>query len=178
MKFSQMDWSRWRPRETATLTFVRVDGMVLLIRKLRGLGAGLINAPGGRVDPGETPAQGAVREAQEELCVTPIDPKEAGVLEFQFVDGYSLRCHLYVATSYEGVPTQTEEAIPMWIDEREMPYGQMWADDRIWYPLVVRGRTFKGRFLFDGEVMLGCEMEVEPPAAELAAGPAGAGEGG
>ena len=112
---------------------------------------------------GETPAQGAVREAQEELHVTPIGVQEAGVLAFQFVDGYSLRCHVFTATSYEGVPTETKEAIPLWIDEREMPYGQMWADDRLWYPLVLQGRKFSGRFLFDEGIMLGSELDVEPP---------------
>jgi len=161
-KFTEMDWSKWEPRETATLMFIRMDGMVLLIRKLMGMGAGLINAPGGRVDPGETPEEGAIRESQEELLVTPIGVKKAGELAFQFRDGYSLRCHVYTATSYEGVPTQTMEAIPLWVDEREMPYGQMWADDRLWYPLVVEGRTFSGRFLFDEGIMLGSEMDVEP----------------
>jgi 8-oxo-dGTP diphosphatase len=168
VKFSEIDWSTWVPRETATLMFVRMDGMVLLIRKLMGMGAGLINAPGGRVDPGETPEQGAVREAQEELHVTPIGVKEAGVLAFEFTDGYSLRCHVYTASSYEGVPTQTDEAIPLWIDEREMPYSQMWADDRLWYPLVLQGRKFSGRFLFDESIMLGCELDVEPFSDEAA----------
>ena len=45
----------------------------------------------GRVDPGETPEQGAIREAQEELHVTPIGVRKAGELAFQFRDGYSLR---------------------------------------------------------------------------------------
>ena len=169
MKFSEIDWATWKPRETATLMFVRMDGMVLLIRKLMGMGAGLINAPGGRVDPGETPEQGAIREAQEELHVTPIGGREAGVLAFQFKDGYSLRCHVFTASAYDGVPTETKEAIPLWIDEREMPYGQMWADDRLWFPLLQQGRKFSGRFLFDEGIMLGCELDVEPPAAATAA---------
>ena len=168
MKFSGIDWPNWAPRETATLMFVRMDGMVLLIRKLKGMGAGLINAPGGRVDPGETPEQAAVREAQEELHVTPIGVRKAGELAFQFTDGYALRCHVYTAASYEGVPTETDEAIPLWVDEREMPYSQMWADDRLWYPLVLQNRRFSGRFLFDEGIMLGCQLEVAPPAGEAA----------
>ncbi|HHX97616.1 MAG TPA: 8-oxo-dGTP diphosphatase [Lentisphaerae bacterium] len=163
VKYADVNWATWRPRETATLVFVRMDGMVLLIRKLQGMGAGLLNAPGGRVEPGETPLEGAIREAREELHVTPFNPQEAGVLEFEFTDGYSLRCHVFTASSYDGVPVETEEAIPLWIDEREMPYNQMWADDRVWFPLVLAGRKFRGRFLFEGEQMLGCEMDIEPP---------------
>ena len=170
MKFTELDWSEWKPKETATLMFVRMDGMVLLIRKLKGMGAGLINAPGGRVDPGETPEQGAIRETQEERRVTPLGVKEAGVLNFRFTNGYSLRCHVFTASAYEGVPSPTPEAIPLWMDERDMPYGQMWADDRLWYPLVLEGRRFDGRFLFDDGVMIGAEMDVEPAAAGGAGG--------
>ena len=43
-----------------------------------------------------------------------------------------------------------------------MPYGQMWADDRLWYPLVLEGRHFDGRFLFDDGVMIGAELDVAP----------------
>lgn len=163
MKFTELDWTNWKPRETATLMFVRMDGMVLLIRKLKGMGAGLINAPGGRVDPGESPEQGAIRETQEELRVTPLGVKEAGVLNFRFTNGYSLRCHVFTASAYEGVPSPTPEAIPLWMDERDMPYGQMWADDRLWYPLVLENRRFDGRFLFDDGVMIGAELDVAPP---------------
>ena len=50
-----VDWESWIPEQRATLLFVVKDGQVLLIHKKRGLGAGKINAPGGRLDPGETP---------------------------------------------------------------------------------------------------------------------------
>ena len=40
----------WRPVHQATLLFVINDGNVLLIRKKRGLGAGKINGPGGKLD--------------------------------------------------------------------------------------------------------------------------------
>ena len=34
-----IDWATWRPDDVATLMFVREADQVLLIRKLRGLGA-------------------------------------------------------------------------------------------------------------------------------------------
>src|SRR5690606_39061541 len=57
----------WTPRDRATLLFVRRGHQILLIRKKRGLGAGKINAPGGRIEPGETPEQAARRELLEEV---------------------------------------------------------------------------------------------------------------
>ncbi len=62
MQFDDIDWTRWIPKERATLLFVVRDGQILLIHKKRGLGAGKINGPGGRLDPGETPEICAVRE--------------------------------------------------------------------------------------------------------------------
>jgi 8-oxo-dGTP diphosphatase len=50
------DWSVWQPTERANLCFVTRGDEVLLIHKKRGLGAGKINGPGGRIEPGETAA--------------------------------------------------------------------------------------------------------------------------
>ena len=69
LRLQDIDWQKWKPQQRATLVFVIRDGEILLIRKKKGLGAGKINAPGGRIGSGETPAEGAVREAQEELHV-------------------------------------------------------------------------------------------------------------
>ena len=110
----EIDWSTWRPGEKATLLFVLSDGHILLIDKKTGLGAGKVNGPGGRIEPGETALQGAIREVQEELCVTPTGVREAGELYFQFVDGYSLHGTVFTATGFDGELCETREAAPRW----------------------------------------------------------------
>ena len=60
----------WVATDIATLVFVLRDNEVLLIRKKRGLGAGKINGPGGKLEAGETPRQCALREVREELCIS------------------------------------------------------------------------------------------------------------
>ena len=156
----QINWARWKPVERATLLFVRKNGKLLLIHKKRGLGAGKINGPGGRLEPGETPRQCAIREVQEELCVTPTGVRKAGELLFQFTNGHSIHGYVFTATGIKGKPTETYEATPIWISENEIPYGRMWADDRVWLPLMLAGKEFSGRFLFDEDTMLGCEITV------------------
>ncbi len=145
--------------ETATLLFIFQDSRVLLIHKKKGLGAGLINGPGGRLEPGETPQQGAIREVQEELQVTPTGVKEAGELLFQFTNGHSIHVHVFTADGHIGEPTETIEAIPLWTPVDKIPYGEMWADDRIWVPLMLAGKPFHGKFLFNDDQLLGCEMD-------------------
>jgi hypothetical protein len=52
---ADIHWPSWKAKDLATLLFVVQGGQVLLIRKKRGLGAGKINGPGGRLEPGESP---------------------------------------------------------------------------------------------------------------------------
>ena len=161
-----IDWPTWEPVDRATLVFVVHDGQVLLIRKKRGLGAGKINGPGGRIDPGETPMQCAIREVEEELCVTPEGAQHRGELLFQFTDRYSIHVHVFLASDCRGEPRETDEAIPLWTDLDKIPYDEMWADDRIWLPTMLAGHAFKGRFIFDGDAMLDHEVEVFPATAD------------
>lgn len=157
-RIADIDWTTWRPTDVATLVFVVRDGAILLIRKLRGLGAGKVNGPGGRIEPGESAEACAVREAQEELCITPTGLEAMGELRFQFVDGYGLHCHVFRASGLDGTPTATEEAIPLWTALDAIPWSSMWADDAHWLPLLLAGQRFQGRFVFDGDAMLDHEL--------------------
>ena len=159
-RVGEIDWTTWQPADLATLTFIVCGDRMLLIRKKRGLGAGKINAPGGRLDPGETWQEGAVREVEEELCITPLDPVYVGENRFQFVDGYSIHAAVFRATAFTGVPTETDEATPFWFDLSRLPYDQMWEDDPLWLPHVIAGRRFSGRFIFDGDLMLDHAIEL------------------
>ena len=159
-KLDDVDWARWRPTQRATLCFVVRDGEVLLIRKKRGLGAGKINGPGGRLEADETPRECAIRETQEELCVTPTGVREAGLLRFQFVDGLALEGTVFTASNCIGDARETDEAIPQWTSLDALPFDEMWADDELWFPHMLAGRYFTGRFLFDDDRLLGHAVEV------------------
>lgn len=153
-----IDWATWVPKDVATLLFVLDGPRVLLIRKKRGLGAGKINGPGGRLEPGETPLEAALREVREEVCLDANLVEHRGELSFQFTDGYGLHAHLFVAHAHRGVPTETDEALPSWFDVADLPWDEMWADDRLWLPRVLAGERVRGRFVFDGEAMLDHEL--------------------
>lgn len=159
-KLNDIDWTIWQAKDVATLAFVIKAGQILLIRKKRGLGAGKINGPGGRVEADESIHTCAVRETQEELGVTPLNHEKCGELQFQFVDGYSIHVHVFRATDLEGEPVETEEAIPIWAPLEDIPYHEMWEDDEIWLPHMIAGSQFHGRFIFDSDKMLDHELDV------------------
>ncbi len=143
----------------ATLVFVLRGNEVLLIHKKRGLGAGKINGPGGKIEQGETPLQAGVREVEEELKITPFNLEEMGTLHFQFVDGLAIHCVVFIATGFRGTPKETDEAIPEWFVIDEIPYGQMWEDDQYWLPGMLGGKKFMAWFDFDDEAMLSKQIE-------------------
>lgn len=154
-----IEWDRWTPTERATLLFVIRDGMILLIHKKTGMGAGKINGPGGRIEAGESAISGAVREVREELCVEPIGVRAAGELFFQFTDGYMLHCSVFTAEGCTGTPAETVEAAPLWTPLSNIPFDRMWEDDRLWIPLMIQGRPFRGFFVFEGDAMLDSLIE-------------------
>lgn len=155
-----VDWSAWTPEIPATLLFIVADGRVLLIRKKRGIGAGKVNGPGGKIDPGETPVESAVREAREELHIEPLDPVKVGELWFAMSDLPDIHCHVFRATRFTGVPTETPEAVPLWTPVDAIPFDEMWEDDRHWLPELIAGRTFLSRFVFEGEKIVWMEQRL------------------
>jgi len=154
-----LDWETWKPNMRANLVFIARGGRVLLIHKKRGLGAGKINGPGGKLEPGETALEAAIREVEEELGITPHAPVEMGALCFAFRDGLNLHCTVFHSESFDGEPVETDEAKPEWFDIEAIPYDRMWADDIHWLPGMLAGRRFDAWFEFDTERMLTHRIE-------------------
>ncbi|HSG88161.1 MAG TPA: 8-oxo-dGTP diphosphatase [Pseudomonadales bacterium] len=146
----------------ATLLFVVRGERILLIHKLRGHGAGRINGPGGKLDPGETPRACALRETREELGIEVRAARFAGELRFQETDGSRIHGFVFRAGAYRGSPTATAEAIPHWCDVDAIPYERMWNDDRMWLPWLLRGRQFRATFLSHGDQVEQARLHLGP----------------
>ncbi len=161
----EVDWEGWQPGERAVLCFVVEPGRILLIHKKTGLGQGKVNGPGGRIEPGESPLQAAVRETEEETGIRPAGLRAAAELSFVFTDGYSLHCTAFLAERWSGELVETREALPFWCLVDAIPYERMWADDVLWLPRALSGERLAGRFVFEDDTMLSHRLTPSTPAA-------------
>ena len=136
----------------ATLCFLLRNGEVLLIRKKRGFGKGKYNGVGGRIEKGETPEEAAIREVEEEVGVKVLDLEPAGRLEFYSV-GKEPDWVIFVFRSkrFDGEPKPSDEADPKWFPVSNLPYDEMWEDDRVWLPHVLAGKRVEAKFWFDAQ---------------------------
>lgn len=138
--------------KTLSLLFLRREGELLLAMKKRGFGEGRWNGVGGKVEPGETIEQAMIREAQEEINVTPTKFEKVGDIRFdEYFKGEPtlMHVHIFVATEWEGEPAESEEMKPQWFSLNKIPYDSMWSDDPYWLPSVVEGKKISADFKLD-----------------------------
>lgn len=137
---------------TTTLLFIIKNGKILLAKKKRGFGAGLLNGAGGKVEPYESIEDAAVRETQEEFNIKPLNLQKRAEIEFdEYVKGEHaiVNMSIFTATDYEGTPTESEEMAPVWFDLNKIPYTRMFPDDYHWLPEILKGNYVTGTFKYD-----------------------------
>jgi 8-oxo-dGTP diphosphatase/2-hydroxy-dATP diphosphatase len=146
----------------ATICFLVRGDEVLIAMKKRGFGKGFWNGVGGKVDSEETVEQAAIRETREEIGVTVKNIKQRAVINFYFPSkpDWNQQVFVYLTSDWEGDPTESEEMRPEWYKKSELPFDEMWADDRHWLPRVLNGEEITGEFLFgDDNVILDFQIK-------------------
>ena len=139
-----------KKKKLMTLCLIHEHPRVLLAMKKRSFGAGRWNGYGGKVKEGEAIEDAARREIVEEAGINAGLLEKMGIIEFTFVnDSIVLEVHIFKIEDYSGEPVETEEMKPRWFMVDEIPFKQMWSDDLYWMPLFLKGKKFKGKFLFD-----------------------------
>ncbi|CCM01228.1 uncharacterized protein FIBRA_03276 [Fibroporia radiculosa] len=159
---------------------VAVFVQILLGYKKRGFGRGLWNGFGGKVDSGETFLQAACRELEEEAGITaPLEHR--GTIFFKNADTKeAAHIEVFYADEYSGSIMETDEMRPQWFsidadaepsnttsDLQPIPFGQMWEEDPMWFPLMLSKRPFAGRVDFGPDGRLRKWWFAEVPAATL-----------
>jgi len=141
----------WAMTGYGTICYIIRDGKALLIRKEEGFGIGKLNAPGGKMEEGETPETCTVREVLEETGLALKSLRRHGVLNFYFgkKDEPDWIVYVFSSTSFSGELKASTEGPLEWVELDKLSYGEMWEDDRYWVPLLLGGKAFSGDFFFN-----------------------------
>ncbi|OGF83510.1 hypothetical protein A3E63_03490 [Candidatus Giovannonibacteria bacterium RIFCSPHIGHO2_12_FULL_45_19] len=136
-------------KKLLTLCIIHQHPNILLGMKKRGFGAGRWNGFGGKVSPGEAIEDAAKRELYEEAGIDVHHLDKVGIIEFEFKGNPEiLEVHIFRSEHFSGEPAESEEMKPQWFSVDEIPFGDMWPDDKHWFPLFLSGKKFIGKFLF------------------------------
>jgi len=133
-----------------TLCLLFKNNKLLLGLKKQGLGTGLFNGFGGKVENGESIEQATVRELQEEAGITAHAYRKVGIIDFEFPNKpkWNQKVHVFVVHEWTGLPIETDEMKPEWFDCENLPYSQMWEADTYWLPVVLNGKYVNAKFVY------------------------------
>jgi 8-oxo-dGTP diphosphatase len=149
---------------SVTCFIVRERRLLLQERPVGKIWAGMLNGPGGKIDPGETPAAAVVREVLEETGLVVTDPKPRGSLLLYIPSQplLELSVDIFVATFYEGV-AHAKEGVLSWHDRDALPFAQMWADQKYWLPAVLDGFSVEGKAVYETDSLrlARCELQLQ-----------------
>ncbi len=138
----------------ASLVLLIKENQILLAMKKRGFGKGRYNGVGGKPKENESVLDSAIREAEEEIGIKIENPEKFAIMDFHFPEelkekDWDQQVRLYIAKNWEGEPIETEEMKPKWFEIKDIPYNQMWEDDKFWLPLILECKKLKCKFFFD-----------------------------
>ncbi|PKK89788.1 MAG: hypothetical protein CVV64_12765 [Candidatus Wallbacteria bacterium HGW-Wallbacteria-1] len=145
------------PLRQRTLCFLLHNEKVLLGLKKSGFGKGNWLGIGGKVEPDETIEQAAIREMEEEICVTPENFNKVATLNFYFPQAdnparWNQQVIVFIVNEWHGEITETDEIKPKWFPANEIPFESMWDDAQYWLPAVLDDKQLKAEFLFNQDL--------------------------
>lgn len=140
---------------------------VLLGAKKFGIGAGNLVGPGGKLEPGETPAEAVIREVFEETTIRISEPRLVGELDYPFGSkpAWSQKSWVFVADTWVGEAQESDELVPEWFALDEIPLARMWDDARFWLLETLRTEKFVRATFEFGEDLRTVSASNHPRAA-------------
>ena len=120
-----------RPAVSVVAALIRRNGRFLIAQRPESKARGLLwEFVGGKVEPGETPAQALVRECREELDVTVAPGAEYMRVTHEYPD-LTVVLTLFEAELVSGEPRLLEHADLRWITPAEIPEYDFCPADRV-----------------------------------------------
>jgi len=138
----------------STILFPIKNDQILLSEKRRGHGKGLLNGYGGKIKPGESILDGAIREFYEEsgVIITNANTEKVAIIHFFRDNKPTFECHVFFVHDWQGDFLETEEmALPQWYPVDTVPFDRMWDSDKVWLELILKGEKITAKAFYDKE---------------------------
>ena len=118
----------------------RENGLVLLKHNIRGISAGKLLGPGGKVDPEDESLEAAAkREVREETGLDVSNLWYAGVLRDK-----TCVVHFFSTDTFSGtLRPKIDEGESRWYSPGEIPYEKMWPESSSLMPLLFTGSEYR-----------------------------------
>ena len=146
--------------KTTTLCYIEQDGKYLMLhrtKKKNDENEDKWIGIGGKLEEGECPEDGVIREAKEETGLTLCRPEYRGIVTFVSQKWGTEYMHLFVCTEFEGsVKEDCDEGELLWIDKHELFSCNLWEGDKIFLKLIEKRQTpfFSLKLCYDEDDLL------------------------
>lgn len=151
----------------ATLCYVRKNERTLMIHRVKkadDMHQGKWNGLGGKLEPGETPEECAIREIYEESGLVVHHPQLKGFLTFPgFANEEDWYAFVFVITDFSGELIDSSEGILQWIEDAHLLELNLWEGDRIFIPWLKEPGFFSGKFVYVNNQLVFHEVVVHHP---------------
>lgn len=123
--------------------------MVHRIKKPNDMHQGKWNGLGGKLEPGETPEECAIREIFEESGLVVGELLYKGLLTFPgFANEEDWYAFVFVATEFDGQLIDSPEGDLAWVDDKELLDLNLWEGDRLFIPWLDRSGVFSSKLIY------------------------------
>lgn len=138
--------------KVATLCYVRRPGQTLMIHRVKkenDMHQGKWNGLGGKLEPGETPEECAVREIREESGLQVTNLVFKGMITFPaFAEEEDWYTFIFVADQFDGELVESDEGYLKWVDDEILSELELWEGDRVFLPWLNQPGFFSGKFIY------------------------------
>lgn len=140
-----------------TLCYLKSEGKTLMmhrVKKQNDMHEGKWNGLGGKLIPGESPEECAIREVQEESGLTMHSPQLRGILTFPTFDDID-DWYVFVFTThdFEGEQIESDEGVLHWIEDEKLLDLHLWEGDRIFLKWLEQDKFFSGKLTYQSGIL-------------------------
>lgn len=109
---------------------------------------------GGKVEKGESPEEGVIREVKEESGLDIVNPDLRGIMTFPNFGGEDWYVFLFTTKYFTGDLIDSPEGELHWVENSEINKLNISDGDRLFLDWLKEKNMFSAKFIYDGEELI------------------------